>query len=149
MRDMNPALLRDCVGQEVAVSDWLDMPQTRIDTFAEATEDHQWIHTDPARCQRESPFRMPVAHGFLTLSLIPALFENAVRLAGAKMVLNYGLNKVRFPAPVPVGSRVRARVTLLAVEAVEGGEQLTWNVVIESDAGAKPACVAEMLMRCY
>lgn len=141
--------LQALIGTEVAVSDWLAMPQTRIATFADATEDQQWIHTDPARCKTESPFGAPVAHGFLTLSLIPALFENAVRLVGAKMVLNYGLNKVRFPAPVPVDSRVRARITLLAVDPFEGGEQLTWNVVIECDAGTKPACVAEMLMRRY
>ena len=139
----------DLVGTEVALSDWMAMPQSRIDTFADATADHQWIHTDPARCARESPFGVPVAHGFLTLSLIPALFENAVRLVGAKMVLNYGLNKVRFPAPVAVDARVRARITLLAVDPFEGGLQLTWQVVIEADGGAKPVCVAEMLMRRY
>ena len=149
MRDMDIAALRDCVGAEVAVSDWLAMPQSRIDTFAAATEDPQWIHTDAARCKTESPFGAPVAHGFLTLSLIPALFENAVRLVGARMVLNYGLNKVRFPAPVPVDSKVRARLTLLAVDAFDGGHQLTWNVAIECDTGAKPVCVAEMLMRRY
>ncbi|WP_426196230.1 MaoC family dehydratase [Massilia sp. DWR3-1-1] len=137
------------IGTEVGVSAWHAMPQARIDTFADATEDHQWIHTDAARCKIESPFGAPVAHGFLTLSMIPALFENAIRLVGAKLVLNYGLNKVRFPAPVPVDSRVRARITLLAVDAFDGGEQLTWQVVIECDASAKPVCVAEMLMRRY
>lgn len=154
MRDIDVAAsgaqgLAAMVGQEVAVSDWLAMPQSRIDTFADATEDHQWIHVDAARCRQESPFGAPVAHGFLTLSLLPALFANAVRLVGARLVLNYGLNKVRFPAPVPVDSMVRARLTLLAVEPVEGGEQLTWSIVVECEGSAKPVCVAEMLMRRY
>jgi acyl dehydratase len=141
--------LRDLVGQEVAMSNWLAMPQSRIATFADATEDHQWIHLDAERCSSESPFGGTVAHGFLTLSLIPALFADAITLNGASMVLNYGLNKVRFPAPVPVDSRVRARITLAAIEAVEGGEQLTWNVVIECEGATRPVCVAEMLMRVY
>ncbi|WP_426115799.1 MaoC family dehydratase [Massilia sp. PWRC2] len=147
MRDVER--LDELVGSEVARSDWMAMPQARIDTFADATDDHQWIHTDAARCARESPFGVPVAHGFLTLSLIPALFENAIRLVGAKMVLNYGLNKVRFPAPLPVDARVRARITLLAVEPFDGCLQLTWNVVIECEGSARPVCVAEMLMRRY
>jgi acyl dehydratase len=141
--------LRALIGLEVAVSDWLAVPQGRIDSFAVATDDHQWIHLDAARCEQESPFAKPVAHGFLTLSLIPALFANAITLTGAKMVLNYGLNKVRFPAPVPVDSRVRARMTLAALEAVEGAVQLTWNVVIECEGASRPVCVAEMLMRRY
>jgi acyl dehydratase len=141
--------LRALIGTEVAVSNWIAMPQSRIDTFADATDDHQWIHIDAARCELDSPFRKPVAHGFLTLSLIPALFADAITLTGAKMVLNYGLNKVRFPTPVPVGSRVRARMTLAALDAVEGAVQLTWNVVIECEGSARPVCVAEMLMRRY
>ena len=141
--------LRALVGTEVAVSGWLAIPQSRIDTFADATDDHQWIHLDAERCKTASPFGGTVAHGFLTLSLVPALFADAVTLTGAKMVLNYGLNKVRFPAPVPVDSRVRARLTLLAAEPVEGAVQLTWNVVIESEGGTRPVCVAEMLMRRY
>ena len=141
--------LRALIGTEVAVSNWMAMPQSRIDTLADATDDHQWIHIDAARCELDSPFRKPVAHGFLTLSLIPALFADAITLTGAKMVLNYGLNKVRFPAPVPVGSRVRARMTLAALDAVEGAVQLTWNVVIECEGSTRPVCVAEMLMRRY
>ena len=141
--------LRALIGTELAVSNWMAIPQSRIDTFADATDDHQWIHADAARCERESPFRKPVAHGFLTLSLIPALFADAITLTGATMVLNYGLNKVRFPAPVPVDSRVRARLTLADLTSVEGAVQLTWNVVIECEGGTRPVCVAEMLMRRY
>jgi acyl dehydratase len=141
--------LNGLVGSEVAVSDWIGVTQERIDTFADATSDHQWIHVDPERCARESPFRRPVAHGFLTLSLLPAMFENAIRMLGVRMVLNYGLNKVRFPAPVPVDSRLRARLTLDGVEQIEGGAQLVWSVVVECEGMPKPVCVAEFLMRRY
>ena len=141
--------MQAAVGQEVAVSEWVAISQQRIALFADATDDHQWIHVDAARCETESPFRKPVAHGFLTLSLIPALFAGAITLTGAKMVLNYGLNKVRFPAPVPVDSRVRARMSLAALDAVEGAVQLAWNVVIECEGSPRPVCVAEMLMRRY
>jgi acyl dehydratase len=141
--------LKGLVGTEVAVSDWLEVTQQRIDTFADATSDHQWIHVDPERCARESPFRRPVAHGFLTLSLLPAMFENALRMLDVRMVLNYGLNKVRFPAPVPVDSRLRARLTLEGVEEIEGGAQLVWSVVVEGEGMPKPVCVAEFLMRRY
>ncbi|MDB5907249.1 MAG: dehydratase [Massilia sp.] len=137
------------VGAEVAVSDWIEVTQQRINTFADATQDHQWIHVDPERCARESPFGRPVAHGFLTLSLLPAMFENAVRMLGVKMMLNYGLDKVRFPAPAPVESRLRARLTLGAVDEIEGGAQLVWSVVVECEGMAKPVCVAEFLMRRY
>ncbi|ATQ77517.1 dehydratase [Massilia violaceinigra] len=137
------------VGQELAVSDWLEITQERVNLFADATDDHQWIHVDQERCARESPFGGPVAHGYLTLSLISGLFGRALRMVDAKMVVNYGLNKVRFPAPVPVGSRVRARLTLLQVESIEGGAQLEWSVVVENEGGAKPVCVAELLMRRY
>ena len=136
-------------GSEVAVTDWILIDQARINQFADATNDHQWIHVDPERCKRESPFGGTVAHGFLTLSLISGLFDSAVRLTGAKMVLNYGLNKVRFPAPVPVDSRLRARIRLAKVDAIEGGMQLTWEVTMEVDGGAKPVCVAEFLIRRY
>jgi acyl dehydratase len=141
--------LNSLVGTEVAVSDWIEVSQARIDTFADATLDHQWIHVDPERCARESPFGRPVAHGFLTLSLLPAMFENAVRMLDVRMVLNYGLNKVRFPAPVPVDSRLRARLTLDGVEPIEGGAQLVWSVVVECEGMTKPVCVAEFLMRRY
>jgi acyl dehydratase len=141
--------LKALVGTEVAVSDWFEVSQGRIDTFADATDDHQWIHVDPARCGSESPFGVPVAHGFLTLSLLPAMLENALRMSDVKMGLNYGLNKVRFPAPVPVGSRVRARLHLGAVEEFEGGAQLAWEVTVEREGLGKPVCVAEFLVRRY
>ncbi|MFB9240181.1 MaoC family dehydratase [Massilia antarctica] len=136
-------------GQELAVSDWVEITQERVNLFADVTEDHQWIHVDLERCARESPFGGPVAHGFLTLSLISGLFERALRMVDAKMVVNYGLNKVRFPAPVPVGSRVRARLTLQQVEPIDGGAQLEWSVVVEREGGTKPVCVAELLIRRY
>ena len=138
------------VGQEVALSPWVEITQERIGQFADATADHQWIHVDPARCERESPFEKPVAHGFLTLSLIPSLFEKSMRMLDARMVVNYGMNKVRFPAPVPVNSRVRARMTLVKVDDIaDDGAQLEWSVVLECEGEAKPVCVAELLMRRY
>lgn len=141
--------LKAVVGQEVAVSDWVMVTQERVNLFADATNDHQWIHVDLERCKSESPFGGPIAHGFLTLSLVSALFEQSVRMVDANMVVNYGLNKVRFPAPVPVGSRVRARLTLAKVEDIDGGAQLEWNVVVEREGGSKPVCVAELLLRRY
>jgi acyl dehydratase len=141
--------MRALAGQEVAVTEWVPITQERVNLFADATDDHQWIHVDLPRCDKESPFGGPIAHGFLTLSMLSNLFERAIRMLDAKMVINYGLNKVRFPAPVPVGSRIRARMTLAKVEDIEGGAQLEWNVVIERDGGTKPVCVAEMLMRRY
>jgi acyl dehydratase len=143
------AEMRPLVGQEVAVSDWVEVTQERVNLFAEATDDHQWIHVDVERCKRESPFGGPIAHGFLTLSMVSHLFEAAIRMLDATMVVNYGLNKLRFPAPVPVGSRVRARMTLQKIEDIEGGAQLEWNVVVEREGGAKPVCVAELLLRRY
>ncbi|HEX8613739.1 MAG TPA: MaoC family dehydratase [Telluria sp.] len=143
------AEMQALVGQELAVSDWVEITQERVNLFADATDDHQWIHVDQERCARESPFRTPVAHGFLTLSLISGLFDRALRMLDAKMVVNYGLNKVRFPAPVPVGSRVRARLTLEQVEPIDGGAQLAWSVVVEREGGARPVCVAELLIRRY
>lgn len=138
------------VGCEVAVSGWFEVGQARIAAFAEATEDRQWIHVDPERCARESPFGAPVAHGFLTLSLLPAMLESALVIEGMRMGLNYGLNRVRFPAPLPSGSRVRGRWTLAACDPIEGGLQLTWSVAVEPEGqGAKPVCVAEFLVRAY
>ena len=137
------------VGTEVAVTEWVLITQERVNLFADATDDHQWIHVDPERCRAESPFKAPVAHGFLTLSLISGLFARALHMVDARMVLNYGLNKVRFPAPVPVGSRVRARLLLQAVEAIDGGVQLAWLVTVECEGSAKPVCVAELLIRRY
>ena len=141
--------LRALVGQEVALSDWVLVDQARINAFADATADHQWIHVDAERCRRESPFGAPVAHGFLTLSLISGMFDNAVRLTGARMVINYGLNKVRFPAPVPVDSKLRARMTLASITPVDGGFQLAWDVTLEREGGERPVCVAELLIRRY
>jgi acyl dehydratase len=141
--------LKALVGTEAGVSDWIEITQERVNTFADATSDHQWIHVDVERCERESPFGAPVAHGFLTLSLLPAMFENAIRMIDVKMALNYGLNKVRFPAPVPVGSRLRARLTLASVEQIEGGAQLVWSVLVECEGSRRPVCVAEFVMRRY
>lgn len=139
--------LKGMVGQEVAVSDWVEISQERINMFAEATGDHQWIHIDTERSKNESPYGTTVAHGFLTLSLLPMLTQNAMEVSDVKMGLNYGLNKVRFPAPVPVGSRLRARMTLLSTEDIPGGAQMVWQVTIERDGGDKPVCVAESISR--
>lgn len=141
--------LRQLTGQHVALSRWFEITQQRVDTFADATEDHQWIHVDAERSERESPFGATVAHGFLTLSLLPAMLGSALHLAGIRMAVNYGLNKVRFPAPVPVGSRLRARLDIIAVEDAQQGAQVTWAVTIEREGDSKPVCVAEFLMRCY
>ncbi len=141
--------MRTLAGQEVALTDWVEVTQQRVNLFAQATDDHQWIHVDLERCKTDSPFGGPIAHGFLTLSMLSSLFEQAIRMADATMVVNYGLNKVRFPAPVPVGSRIRARLTLQKVDDIEGGAQLEWSVVVEREGGTKPVCVAEMLMRRY
>ena len=137
------------VGTEVAVSEWFAMTQQRVDTFADATDDHQWIHADTERTRRESPFGGPIAHGFLTLSMLSATFESALAMTDVKMAVNYGLNKVRFPAPVPVGSRIRTRLTLNKVEPIAGGAQLEWGAVVEVEGGSKPVCVAEFLVRRY
>lgn len=137
------------VGQEVAVTDWLTITQEQVNQFAEATGDHQWIHTDPERAA-QGPFGAPIAHGFLTLSLIPRFFETGIAIAGARMGVNYGLNRVRFTSPVPVGSRLRARLKLEQAEAIApDGLQMTWLVTIEREGGDKPACVAESLTRNY
>ncbi|MFL6675335.1 MAG: MaoC family dehydratase [Massilia sp.] len=150
MRDIaSLAELKALVGLEVGVSRWFEMSQQRIGTFADATDDHQWIHLDHDRAARESPFGGTVAHGFLTLSLLPAMLEDAIVMRDVKMGLNYGLNKVRFPAPVPAGSRVRARITLGAVDEFAGGAQLIWDVVVEREGSDKPVCVAEFLVRRY
>ncbi len=136
------------VGHEVAVSDWVAVTQEQVNQFAQATHDHQWIHVDVERA-RSGPFGAPIAHGFLTLSLLPQFLEMCVQIRQVRMSVNYGLNKVRFPSPVPVGSRLRARLKLLACDPVEGGVQITWGVTIEREGGDKPVCVAESLARCY
>lgn len=147
---MSQEELRSLVGQEVAMSDWFEVTQARINQFADATEDHQWIHSDEARAATESPFGTTIAHGFLTLSLMSHLVSQAVALRlPAKMGINYGLNKVRFVSPVPAGSRIRARLVLQALEEIPGGQQLAWNVTIEREGAAKPCLVAEWLVRRY
>jgi acyl dehydratase len=143
------AKLGEFVGREVAVSDWLEVSQARIDQFAEATGDRQWIHTDPGRAARESPFGGTIAHGFLTLSLLSELGRTAMTVKGVRMGINYGLNRVRFVSPVPAGSRVRGRFTLAALEEIEGGAQAAWGVTVEREGGGKPCCAAEWLVRYY
>lgn len=143
------AQLKELIGQEVAVSGWTEITQERVNQFAEATGDLQWIHIDVERSKKESPFGGPVAHGFLTLSLLPKLMADAVSMPDVKMGVNYGLNKVRFPAPVPVGSRLRAHMTLQTVEDIPGGAQVTWLVSIEREGSDKPVCVAESISRRY
>ena len=142
--------LKTLIGQEVAASDWLEVTQSRINDFADATEDHQWIHIDVERARTDSPFHSTIAHGFLTLSMLPHLAAQAFKVEGDfKMGINYGLNRLRFVSPVPAGSRVRAKFTLQQVEDVAGGAQLTWSVTVEIEGGAKPALVAEWLVRYY
>jgi acyl dehydratase len=140
------AELQALVGQEVAVSDWITVDQQRIDRFADATGDRQWIHVDPVRAAA-GPFGATVAHGFLTLSLLPELSASAIDVRDTRMGVNYGLNRVRFPAPVPSGSRLRGRFRLLAFEPIEGGAQLVMQVTMEREGGDKPVCVAESLIR--
>jgi acyl dehydratase len=145
----NIAALREHIGREVATSDWLEVSQERINEFAEATEDRQWIHVDPERAARESPFKETIAHGFLTLSLLSELMKRAVTVGSLRMGINYGLNRVRFVSPVPAGSRIRGRFTLSALEEIKGGAQATWNVTVEREGGDKPCCTAEWLVRYY
>jgi acyl dehydratase len=147
------ASLQARVGQQIHLSDWFDVTQERIDAFAEATGDHQWIHVDRERAVRESPWKTTIAHGYLTLSLYPLLrgLVDATQplFPGVKQVINYGLDKLRFPNAVKSGSRVRAHCVLLKVEEVTGGLQMTEQYTVEIDGEAKPACVAEAIMRAY
>ena len=138
--------LQALVGQEMASSDWITIDQHRIDLFAEATGDHQWIHVDPVRAAA-GPFKTTVAHGFLTLSLLPEMAAGAYDIADRKMGVNYGLNKVRFPSPVPVDSRLRGHFKLLEYKPIEGGAQLTIELSIEREGSSKPVCVAESVSR--
>ena len=137
------------VGEEIAVSPWVDMPQERINLFAQATEDFQWIHVDPQRA-KNSPFGTTIAHGYLTLSMLPKLIESTFEFTDRKMGVNYGLNKVRFTAPVPAGAKIRGRFTLSKYEKLaDGGVQTTWSVTVEREGGDKPAMVAETISRHY
>jgi acyl dehydratase len=139
--------LRDVVGVELGPTDWLEVSQQRIDTFAQATDDHQWIHVDPVRAA-EGPFGTTIAHGYLTLSLCAPLLSQALAgLTDSSMSINYGTNRVRFPAPVPAGSRIRARATVVSVDDVPGGEQAVVLTTVEREGGEKPVCVAEIVLR--
>ena len=136
-------------GQELGQSDWFEVTQDRVNTFADATDDHQWIHVDVERASKESPFGGPIAHGYLTLSLLAPLSSQVLVVTDTVMGVNYGLNKVRFPSPVPVGSKIRLTATLKDVEEVAGGLQLTIAAVIEAEGASKPVCIAEPVFRTY
>jgi acyl dehydratase len=141
--------LAACVGQEVAVSDWIAVTQEQINQFAEATGDHQWIHVDVQKA-KAGPFGAPIAHGFLTLSMLPRFFESALTITESTMGVNYGMNKVRFMAPVPVGSRLRARMTLVSSDPIDNdGQQMVWDVAVEKEGSTKPVCVAQTVVRRY
>ncbi|MFF1729917.1 MaoC family dehydratase [Streptomyces sp. NPDC058247] len=142
------AELKKLAGSDLGSSEWLDVTQERIDTFADATGDHQWIHTDPERA-KEGPFGAPIAHGYLTLSLFIPMFTELLDVEGVTTKVNYGLNKVRFPAPVPAGSRIRLAARLAAVEDVPGGVQITVDGTVEIEGAAKPACVLQSVSRFY
>lgn len=147
--------LEELVGQEVAVGEWVEVTQEQVNLFADATGDHQWIHVDVERSKRESPYGAPIAHGYLTLSLIPLLMKKAIEMRNVKMGVNYGLNRVRFMAPVPVGSRLRARAKLLSLESIEApknrpdlkGAQVIMQVTVEREGSDRPVCVAETISR--
>jgi len=137
------------VGQEVVVSDWTTITQEQVNQFAQATGDHQWIHVDVEKA-KAGPFGGPIAHGYLTLSLLPQFFISSLKIEETRMGVNYGLNKVRFPAPVPVGSRLRGRMKLIKCEPIDqGGVQMTWETTVEREGGTKPVCVAESMARYY
>lgn len=141
--------LRALVGQEVATSDWIVVTQERINAFADATDDHQWIHVDQEKAAVESPYGTTIAHGFLTLSLMSALMRNAISVGGLRLSINYGANRVRFVSAVPAGARIRARVVLMSVQDVAGGAQAMWHVTVEREGVDKPCLVAEWLVRYY
>ncbi len=141
--------LRAAIGEELGAGDWLEIDQKRVDLFADATGDHQWIHVDPEKAAA-GPFGTTIAHGYLTLSLLPVLVPRLMRVEGVRMGINYGVNKVRFPSPLPVGSRVRATGVITEVTEVgEGCVQLTMRVTIDREGGEKPVCVAESVVRYY
>jgi acyl dehydratase len=140
--------LRERAGQHIGYSEWHEVTQEQVNLFADATGDHQWIHVDVERA-KAGPFGGPIAHGYLTLSLLPALLTETLQVSGVAMAINYGLNKLRFPSPVPVGSKVRAGIALGSVEEVSGGVQVLLNTTFEVEGGSKPVCVAEVLFRYY
>ena len=148
-RNIPIAEIPELVGQEVGVSEWHHVTQDEINAFAKATHDDQWIHVDVERAKRESPFGGPIAHGYYTLSMVPFLIEQVWNVPDSSAALNYGLNRLRFPAPVPAGSRIRLRVGMVAADNVPGGVQVTMSLTMEVEGGQKPACVAEGLYRFY
>jgi acyl dehydratase len=141
--------LRGLAGREIAVTEWFEITQERIDKFADATEDHQWIHVDRERAQRESPYGTTIAHGFLTLSLFSKFLKEAIQLGGLRMAINYGLNRVRFPSAVRAGSRIRARIILQSIRDAGDATEAIYSITIESEGAEKPCCVAEWLARYY
>lgn len=146
----NPQSLKELVGREIGITEWFPVTQERIALFAEATEDRQWIHLDQARAGEESPYGTTIAHGFLTLSLLSHFLKTAIQIQkGVRLAVNYGLNRVRFPAAVRADSRIRARVELLGLKELSDSVEATYSVTIESEQSEKPACVAEWIVRYY
>jgi acyl dehydratase len=146
----SPEALKAIVGQEIAVTDWFNVTQERIQQFADTTLDHQWIHVDVERARRESPFKAPIAHGFLTLSLLPHFMHQALEIKqGVRLGVNYGLNRVRFVSPVRAGSNIRARIMLQSLKDVPDGMEAVFNATVEVEGGGKPCCVAEWVVRYY
>ena len=141
--------LKELLGQHLGYSDYMEITQERVNLFADATGDHQWIHVDVERANAESPFGGPIAHGYLTLSLGPVLVPQVVRVDGIKMAVNYGCEKVRFPAPVPVGSKVRLGAELTGADDITGGAQVTMRFTFEVEGASKPSCVADIIFRYY
>jgi acyl dehydratase len=148
-RSLSLESLTSHVGEEVGISDWLEVTQERISRFADATDDWQWIHIDPSRAAAESPYRTTIAHGFLTLSLVSVLLRQAIAIDGVRLAINYGVNRVRFVSAVPAGSKIRGRFTLAAADARGASIQATWAATIERERKQKPACVIDWLVRYY
>jgi acyl dehydratase len=145
-----PQSLKEFAGREIAVTDWFPVTQERIQQFAETTEDRQWIHVDPERAERESPYKATIAHGFLTLSLLSHFMKQALQIrSGVRMAINYGANRVRFPSPVRAGSRIRARVSLQSWKELAGCVETVFAVSVEAEGGEKPCCIAEWIVRYY
>jgi acyl dehydratase len=141
--------LKGFAGREIAVTDWLEITQERINQFADATGDHQWIHIDPERAQRESPYGATIAHGFLTLSLLPKFLKDSLEITDVRMAINYGLNRVRFPSAVRPGSRIRARIVLQSIRDIGDATEAAYSITFECQEAEKPSCVAEFLSRYY
>jgi acyl dehydratase len=148
-RQVNLADLNGLAGREIAVTEWMEITQERIKKFADATDDHQWIHIDPERAQRESPYGSTIAHGFLTLPMLPKFLKDSLQIDGVRMAINYGVNRVRFPSAVRAGSRIRARIVLQSIRDVGDSTETTYAITVECDGSEKPCCVAELLARYY